>query len=464
MSLSVRARCALAVGLATTIACSSAMAREWFRKDGEWLGQVPAVVVMEDGSPGVAYISDDGRALLWRHLTSQGWSVPEVIVSYELVEDWPVSYVKIAATVDPVSDEPALAYVREFYWEDTDWYVRDVWIARRDAGVWTVEQVSSDDHDVEWHTWPSVAVDVAGDAVVGFVYDQDRWGLNWDLQVGVATRTELDEWVTSSLCDSNAGIQGNPALLGLSSGGVAAAANSPETIERGLMYWPPAPAQLERVDPLTGNYLSSHQPGSIPTLVERSDGTIGLLYMMLHQHTDQAYLRYVERDAQGWGVAEEEFGTGVEQPAAMASLSLTKGGEPVIQFGYNLTWRHGGVWTTILTNGIEEPPQSGHMEWTPRSLGTLETGQFAIVLSRHVYLVPAGVEHTVQYYTGFMRGDANCDGSVDTGDIDAFLMAVMNPTAYATTYPDCELMLSDCNGDESVDTADIDAFIALILG
>jgi hypothetical protein len=61
-------------------------------------------------------------------------------------------------------------------------------------------------------------------------------------------------------------------------------------------------------------------------------------------------------------------------------------------------------------------------------------------------------------------GDLNCDGAVDTADIDAFVLALVDPAGYAAQYPDCDVLLADTNGDGVVDTADIDGFVALIIG
>lgn len=61
-------------------------------------------------------------------------------------------------------------------------------------------------------------------------------------------------------------------------------------------------------------------------------------------------------------------------------------------------------------------------------------------------------------------GDVNCDHATDVFDIDAFVLAITNPSGYAAAYPDCDHDLADCNGDESVDVFDIDAFVALLVG
>ncbi|NLF29330.1 MAG: hypothetical protein GX591_00415 [Planctomycetes bacterium] len=64
----------------------------------------------------------------------------------------------------------------------------------------------------------------------------------------------------------------------------------------------------------------------------------------------------------------------------------------------------------------------------------------------------------------FLPGDLNCDGAIDTADIDPFVQALVDPAGYAAAYPACDAALADTNGDDQVDTADIDAFVALIVG
>ncbi len=61
-------------------------------------------------------------------------------------------------------------------------------------------------------------------------------------------------------------------------------------------------------------------------------------------------------------------------------------------------------------------------------------------------------------------GDLNCDFVVSFGDINAFVLALSNPTAYATAYPGCARVLADINGDGSVNFADLNPFVALLSG
>jgi hypothetical protein len=61
-------------------------------------------------------------------------------------------------------------------------------------------------------------------------------------------------------------------------------------------------------------------------------------------------------------------------------------------------------------------------------------------------------------------GDLNCDGDVNTLDIEAFILAMIDPAAYELTYPDCDRMRADINGDSVVNTLDIEFFVNLLLG
>jgi len=63
-----------------------------------------------------------------------------------------------------------------------------------------------------------------------------------------------------------------------------------------------------------------------------------------------------------------------------------------------------------------------------------------------------------------LLGDMNCDGAVDTADIDGFVLAIVDPAAYAAAFPDCDVTHADCNDDGAVDTADIDAFVQIVVG
>jgi len=66
-------------------------------------------------------------------------------------------------------------------------------------------------------------------------------------------------------------------------------------------------------------------------------------------------------------------------------------------------------------------------------------------------------------FTPVFLGDMNCDGCITTADVQAMVLALLNPAAYASTYPGCSILRGDMNGDSLVNGRDIQAFINLIL-
>jgi hypothetical protein len=62
-----------------------------------------------------------------------------------------------------------------------------------------------------------------------------------------------------------------------------------------------------------------------------------------------------------------------------------------------------------------------------------------------------------------VRGDMNCDGMVDSGDISPFVLALIDPPGFAAQYPGCDLMRGDMQPDGLVDGADVQSFIDLLV-
>ena len=68
----------------------------------------------------------------------------------------------------------------------------------------------------------------------------------------------------------------------------------------------------------------------------------------------------------------------------------------------------------------------------------------------------------------YSNGDLNCDGSINSLDVDPFVLA-LNGTPpdypeYYAEYPDCNAMLADCNSDGSINSLDIDPLVDLLAG
>ncbi len=117
----------------------------------------------------------------------------------------------------------------------------------------------------------------------------------------------------------------------------------------------------------------------------------------------------------------------------------------------------------FLANGFAPP-------WpTPSADPDDPSSAFRRYLDRSMaYLLNAGYDVTNDLASidalTVHAGDLNCDGNVDNGDIDAFVLALLSPADYADAFPDCEMQNGDANRDGAVDNGDIDAFVALLLG
>lgn len=120
-----------------------------------------------------------------------------------------------------------------------------------------------------------------------------------------------------------------------------------------------------------------------------------------------------------------------------------------------------------LINGYV--PQLGHifniMRYGSRS------GTFAAIDAP--CLRPLGLKLSVVYTATHVQvhvvadstlGDMNCDCAVNVLDINAFVLALSDPAAYAAMFPSCNIMFGDINGDGFVNVLDINAFVALLAG
>jgi hypothetical protein len=60
--------------------------------------------------------------------------------------------------------------------------------------------------------------------------------------------------------------------------------------------------------------------------------------------------------------------------------------------------------------------------------------------------------------------DPNCDRFTNGLDIDALVLALLDPDGYATAYPRCSITRADMNGDGFVNVADIEMFVVALTG
>ncbi|MEW6251011.1 MAG: S8 family serine peptidase [Planctomycetota bacterium] len=62
-----------------------------------------------------------------------------------------------------------------------------------------------------------------------------------------------------------------------------------------------------------------------------------------------------------------------------------------------------------------------------------------------------------------LTGDLNCDGAVNFGDINPFVLALSDPAGYAARYPSCPIVNADCSRDCFVDFDDIAPFVRALM-
>ena len=84
-------------------------------------------------------------------------------------------------------------------------------------------------------------------------------------------------------------------------------------------------------------------------------------------------------------------------------------------------------------------------------------------------LAPDGTLYVIcgdKYLYAFrdLRGDMNCDATVNALDIEPFLVALFDPANYVGRYPDCNILLADVNEDGAINAGDIEPFIELLFG
>ncbi|TWT41898.1 hypothetical protein RAS1_30220 [Phycisphaerae bacterium RAS1] len=135
------------------------------------------------------------------------------------------------------------------------------------------------------------------------------------------------------------------------------------------------------------------------------------------------------------------------------------------------------VCLTAMVSGGQPPYE---IMWDDARDGPLGTGSMVchtLTIAAHPlqYLNNHTLRATVRDARGSMaraainacvvqRGDMNCDGAADVLDINAFVLALLDPMAYAAQFPNCDVRNGDVDGDGMANVLDINPFVALLLG
>ena len=121
------------------------------------------------------------------------------------------------------------------------------------------------------------------------------------------------------------------------------------------------------------------------------------------------------------------------------------------------------TWTDVVAL---TPPGATSTSWTPTTLSDICKVRIRSYHPADSTYGPWGESNAVfsVVLVVILVGDLNCDGSVDFGDINPFVLRLANPAGYHAAYPTCPDANGDINSDGSVDFADINPFIALLTG
>ncbi len=154
-----------------------------------------------------------------------------------------------------------------------------------------------------------------------------------------------------------------------------------------------------------------------------------------------------------------------EQGVVLDSVHLVQPDRAPITGGANDDICH----TELLFSGIIGSPYGDVVQdewlfvfWLPDFVG-----DFKVVMDCYVHcsFVALRVD-TLNAATSLcpLKGDLDCDGAVGFGDINPFVLGLLDPVAYAASFPDCDIMNGDINVDGEFDFADINPFVNLLTG
>ncbi len=116
-----------------------------------------------------------------------------------------------------------------------------------------------------------------------------------------------------------------------------------------------------------------------------------------------------------------------------------------------------------LDAGVNEVIGSGKLLLDALGVGFFDTVPDGVYDNNEYWIIGDGTVTVGAAGPMFTLGDTNNDGTVDTLDIDPFVLLLTDPAGYATAFPGVDaLAVGDINMDDVVDTLDIDPFVALL--
>lgn len=77
---------------------------------------------------------------------------------------------------------------------------------------------------------------------------------------------------------------------------------------------------------------------------------------------------------------------------------------------------------------------------------------------------PPIVDMGAYEYPSLLLGDLNCDGVINMQDLPLFVLALVDPAAYTTGQPNCDVLRADMNSDGLANGRDAQGFITALTG
>lgn len=97
------------------------------------------------------------------------------------------------------------------------------------------------------------------------------------------------------------------------------------------------------------------------------------------------------------------------------------------------------------------------------ALLTFSTPQ-PVIARLDMYCVLQGIDDfTFNTPQPVLRGDMDCSDTLEVGDVEPFVLALIDPDQYAALFPACHVRRADMNCDRLINGLDIDPFVVALL-
>jgi hypothetical protein len=168
-------------------------------------------------------------------------------------------------------------------------------------------------------------------------------------------------------------------------------------------------------------------------------------------------------------------------PGPVPQLAITEGANrrdtasgPVSGFNFftfNSIGDHSHLAYTLLGDGVNpvDGPSGVYaipFNLTSQSLATSET--YYLLVGKGVAVDDPLFESAIAVAQATLvpdvvPGDMDCNGILDEEDIAGFVLAMLDPAGYSSTYPSCNMQNGDMSGDEFVNGKDVQSFTIALL-